>query len=421
MVTGERAFPDSSSLVAASRRITQPLPSARSQLPALPDQWETAIRGCLLIDPASRYQHAADVIAVLHGEEISLASREAQLRPLTRRRTRSSWLRQWTLVIAISIVLATVALLATAFRLYQLRADSKVAPGALVYLAPIRNETGDRSLDNVTELVRAGLTQSAHINLLDSGRVGDILQQMTKPPDTVIDPPIAREIAMRAGAVRVIFATVNRSNGRYRLDVDIQQPDNNPSRYRDRWSQSWTWQSANSPASSDTISPDLLAVVRASSDWVRHEVGESASDIARLDAPPEDVTTGNWQALAEYANAERLAARRDPENAIIALQNAIVADPDFAVAYARLGDLLISLSRAEEGYRAYNRALSADLNHRLTRKERDFIKGAYANDTGDYDAGEAAFRDYAAYYENDYSGIFFAHSHSECWVGSMRQ
>jgi hypothetical protein len=74
-------------------------------------------------------------------------------------------------------------------------------------------------------LLQASLEQSAHINLLDQGKAGDILQNMTKPADTPITEPIGREIALRANAARVIFAQVTGSQGHYTLKVDIQRPD----------------------------------------------------------------------------------------------------------------------------------------------------------------------------------------------------
>jgi len=67
MVTGVRAFPDSQSMAAAFRRITQPQPSPRALVPSLTFEWEAAVRGCLEVDPATRFQRATDVIAVLEG------------------------------------------------------------------------------------------------------------------------------------------------------------------------------------------------------------------------------------------------------------------------------------------------------------------------------------------------------------------
>ena len=67
IVTGEKAFPDSQSLIAAFRRMTQPPPSPRVLVPQLPSEWETTVLGCLQIDPTRRFQSASDVVAVLKG------------------------------------------------------------------------------------------------------------------------------------------------------------------------------------------------------------------------------------------------------------------------------------------------------------------------------------------------------------------
>jgi serine/threonine protein kinase len=80
MVTGEKAFPDSQSMAAAFRRISQLPPSPRALVPALPSEWETAVLGCLQIDPASRFQRANDVVAVLEGHPVVLIPTAASVK-----------------------------------------------------------------------------------------------------------------------------------------------------------------------------------------------------------------------------------------------------------------------------------------------------------------------------------------------------
>ena len=145
----------------------------------------------------------------------------------------------------------------------------EIAPGSLVYLAPVKNETGEKAFDKITELIRAGLSQSAQINLLEQGRVGDTLQRMTKAPDTTIDASIGREIAMRTGATRVVFAKVSGSSGVYRLYVNVEQPDNTPARARHTWTNSFVWESPQNNGNGEAIPQPLLAAVRDASDWVR--------------------------------------------------------------------------------------------------------------------------------------------------------
>ncbi len=397
MVTGKRAFPSKNFLSGIAQRLTGPAPDPQAHAPSLPEPWRRAIAGCLRTAPAERFASAADVIATLDGGRARLPRQPRYRIAITRPRT---------LLWIAALLLAAVALFTGALRFYQSRADSRVAPGAMVYVTQVKNQTGEKALNNVTELLQAGLSQSAQVNLLDQDRVGDILQQMNRPPETTIDEPTAREIAMRAGAVRVVFATVSGSKGNYKLAVDIQQPDNTPARYRNHWTRDFSWHSTPA-ASSGAIAPELLTTLRTASDWIRHEAGESANDIARLDVPPEDVTTSSWQALALYDQAQDWIASRQLEKGIDLLRDAVQCDPHFALAYARLADVLNSLSRDQEADQAYRKALDTDLETRLTRRERDRIRGMYALDTEDEQTAEAAFRDYAEFYEHDYAGWFY--------------
>jgi eukaryotic-like serine/threonine-protein kinase len=404
MATGARAFPSDNFLSGIAKRLNGPPPSAETLVPDLPVPWCGAIEGCLRLKPSDRIQSPAGVIEVLDGRRTNLPPIR---RPAFLRRTAlTSWsIRRRTMAVA-GFVCVLLALFFISYRLYQSREDSRVNPGALVYLTPVKNQTGEKTLDNLTELFQAELAQSVQITLLDQGRVGDTLQTMTKSPDTVINQPVAREIALRTGTARVVFASVTGSGGTYSLNIDIQALDGtSPLRVLDHWQESFPWQDTGK--TSTTIPSGLLTAVRKSSSWIRREVGESRNDIARLDAPPEDVTTGSWQALADYSQAEKLIAAGEREEAVILLQNAVMADPKFALAYGTLGDVLDSIGRSTEGYTYYTQALSVDLENRLTRRERDRIRGMFALDTGDEQSAESAFRDYAAYYEHDYAGWFY--------------
>lgn len=394
MVTGKRAFPSQTLLSGITQRLAGPPPDPSVHAPDLPETWRRAIAGCLEVKPAERVQAVADAIAILDGRSVDFPARRFSFRTI---RIWLTWPRAFA---ALFILCAAVSLFWAGLRFSRLGANAKVAPGALVYLAPVRNETGEKDLDNLTELIRAGLAQSAQINLLDQGRVGDTLQRMTRQPDTVIDEPIAREIAMRNGAVRVVFARVTGSQGNYRLDVDIQQPDNTPSRFRDHWKKSFLWQSVPSGTRA-SIPQDLLVAVRNASDWIRKDAGESANDIARLDVPPEDVTTANWQDVEDYSQAELLAADNRPEAAATALRHALDRDPQFALAWGRMGDLLLSLGRDMDGFEAYDKALDLGLQSRLTRREEDRIRGMRAVDAGDYQLAVDAFHDYGLNYAAD--------------------
>jgi serine/threonine protein kinase len=399
MVTGQRAFPADNPLAGLAERVAGSPPSARKLVPTLPEAWHRTIEGCLQSDPMQRWQRPAEVME-------SLAGRPLQQKLSRRLVTLSGNSRKKILAAAIFLVLS-VSLSFALLRLYEHWRPPALDPGALVYVTHVKNKTGEKSFDNLSELMQAGLTQSAHINLLDEGRVGDLLQQMTKPPNTVIDEPIAREIALRAGAVRVVFLEVTGSAGNYALHANMQEPDSNAlNRFRHHWANSFTWHSDASTISSTstTIPQELLTAVRDTSNWIRHEAGESGSDIVAHDLPPEDVTTSSWQALRDYAESEKLSRQNQLEGASVALKHAIQQDPNFALAYGRLGDVLLSLDRDSEGFQMYDLSLDKSQFYRLTRKEEDRIRGMRAVDSMDYQAAVDAFHDYAVYYKNDYRG-----------------
>lgn len=402
MVTGQQAFPGKGLLSGIARRLSGQRPDPCEIVPSLPEAWRNTIRACLATRIEDR-PRLEDAIAVLRNPTAPSRTRLFQ-------RQDSAGVHRWLqnrLVLTSAVIALFVALFYSGFRYWGLRASAEVSPGSLIYLAPIKNDTGEPGLDGVGELIRSGLSQSARINLLDSGRVGDTLERMTKLPNTEIDQPIAREIAMRNGAVRVVFVDIRHSGGAYQLLVDVQQPDNSPRRYRKQWEKSFEWQSPVKKGAGMTIPADLLAAVRDSSDWVRNQIGESRNDVARLNSPPEDVTTGNWEALVGFEEALRLESTGQHDRAVEMLRDVVALDSHFSLAYARLGDILVSIGRSREGFNAYAKALDTDALNRLTRRERDRIKGIYASDTEDYETAEIAFRDYTTYYENDYLGWFY--------------
>jgi serine/threonine protein kinase/Flp pilus assembly protein TadD len=401
--TGQRAFTANNMLVDMKARMTGAPPLESALVTHLPKRWRRAIEVCLRRKPRERFQAAEDVMEYLDGKRRKLP--RVGLATFSEQLTFPSW-PLWRRLTALGAVfLAVMSLLYGGLRLYR-KLHPPLEAGALVFLPSIQNQTGEKTFDNLTELVQASLAQSTQINLLDQGEVGQILKHMTKSPDTTIDEPIAREIAMRAGADRVVFIRATGSAGSYRLNVDIQQPDNTPTKFRDHWTKSFAW-SSGSQTQSATIPAELLTAIRASSDWIRQQVGESRNDIARLDVAPEEVTTSNWEALEDYSNAKRLIVKGDQAAAIRSLEDATKADPGFASAYAELATNLMSIFKTDDALAAYNKAISLQLDGRLSTREKYFIIASHASDSSDMQVAADAFKSYTDLYPNDYLGWFY--------------
>jgi serine/threonine protein kinase/tetratricopeptide (TPR) repeat protein len=413
MVTGQRPFADTIPFAEAAKRLKQPTPSLKLLVPELDDNWETAICKCLQLQPEARFMQVREIASAITGSERTQLTFPGEGRRSSGQNTtdRATSLAQQKFLrrklAAAMIVLVTLLSLSTVLlRHYQVRTEAKLAGGSTVLLTEIQNSTGDKRFDGTTELIRHQLLQSPYFGLLDGGRIRKSLEDMGVAPDTPLIPLRARDVALRNGVPRIVFGAVSRVGDSYILYLEIEQPDNNTQRFRRHWESHWTW-NVSSSVSQKEIPSGFLDAVRDSGDWIRSQIGESANDIARVDIPPQDVTTGNWEALSEFAQAEKFKSTGQAESAVVALQNAVAADPHFALAYMRLGDVLVSLSRFSEGYRAYRVALAEEQRQRLTRREKDRLAGIYANDTEDFAAAEAAFREYTVYYPNDYLGWFY--------------
>jgi serine/threonine protein kinase len=402
MVTGRRAFSSESLAIGITQRLGGSSQGFSLRMSGVPPGWQRAIEGCLRLRSEDRFSNAGDVIACIDGKIAAVGQRKIdQLKRHAQHLTRSRIVAIGTLSLTILIL---VSLFAVRLRLIQQQRDMKLPPGALIYVPPIANETSDRNLDGIRELILSSLSQSTEFGLLDDERVGSALEQMKKRADSIIDQSTAREIAMRTGAVRVVFVLVSKDTENYRMRVEVQQPDNSPQWFRNHWIQTFDWPASPGRANDKTIPEEVVIAVRNATDWIRFNIGESANDISRLNAPPDNVTTQSWEALEDYANAEALVGKEQPDSAIAALQHSVSKDPDFALGWGRMGDVLVSVGRDSEGYLAYRRALELATQNRLTRKEEDRIRGMRAVDTADYQLALDSFRDYTLNYPNDAIG-----------------
>ncbi len=439
MVAGKRPFADDALFGGAYQRLTQPPPSPRDHVPDLDPRWESAVLRCLEVDPGRRFQSALEVTAALVTVPRSSSSRNALDRPTLEQPAgstlpftdnkndaavsaraeinadsrASAWGRSRKAIAAALILAAAVSLFAVALRVPQVTgwaeafwsrlsagARPGVNPGATVFLTEIKNDAGDPQLDGVTELLRNALGQSAHFNLMTPSRVCEVLQTMTKPCDTKLDPVTAREVAMRDGVPRVIFGDLTKVSDDYQLYLDIEKPDTEPTHRRQHWSQTFTAASKS----------DLFESIRDASEWARQTVGEEAASVnnSLYGRRLQDITTDSWDSLSLYGKGEQLKEQMKLDQAILLYRQAIEKDPQFAAAYMRLGDVLLTLHRSREGYQYWQKALEVSANgpRHLTPKEELRIRGEFAMDRWDFEDAVKEFQTYAVQFPNDYLGFF---------------
>lgn len=101
---------------------------------------------------------------------------------------------------------------------------------------------------------------------------------------------------------------------------------------------------------------------------MRSRLGESLASVQKFDKPLEQATTSSLEALKAFTLGEEKKNQGAHYEAIPLYQHAIELDPNFALAYARLGTVYsnINLSEMNEKYQAK----AFDLRDRTSEHER---------------------------------------------------
>ena len=227
--------------------------------------------------------------------------------------------------------------------------------------------------------------------MVSDERVRGLLLQMQRAPGSRLDAVTAREVALRGGAQVTASGELRRDGAGYELRVRMEQVGAGPRDVAHAWNQTFRAAAAR----------ELMGQIRDASTWIRERAGEADAEIARLNQPPEDLTTGSWEALRTYALARRRRSEGHREEAATLFREAISADGDFAAAHEQLADLLISERRYAEGYRAWQLAIAIAKKRNLTHRERYRGEGSFYNDAYDWEAAAAAYRNWVAQYPND--------------------
>ena len=380
MSTGTLPFRgDTSAVMFESIMNRAPVPPVRIN-PDTPLKLEEVIGKCLEKNCNLRYQHASDVRTDLQRlkrdtePHKSLAAVEAA--PVARNR-RIAW-------IGAAAVAIFVALLASYF---LFRRPPKLTDKDTIVLADFTNTTGDPVFDGT---LRQGLAvqieQSPFLNLVSDEEVQQTLRMMNQPQDARLTPDIGREICQRTGSAAVLAGSIAQIGSQYNLILKAVNCSSGESL-------------AGTEAQASDKNHVLSALGRMASE-IRNKLGESLSTVRKFDTPLEQATTSSLEALKAYSMGWNAAHARDAASAIPIFQRAISLDPNFAMAYAALGNSYWNAGESE--FAAENLRKAYELRSGVSERERFFIESHYEGVvTGDLEKARQAYELWAQTYPRD--------------------
>ena len=262
-------------------------------------------------------------------------------------------------IVGAAIALAVIALAGSAY----FRRPPAVAESDTIVLADFANSTGETVFDGtLRQALAAQLEQSPFLNLLSDQRIATTLAFMGKPKDATVSSDLAPELCQRTGSTAVINGVIVKFGTQYLLTLTASNCTNGDTLGR-----------AQARAGDKDHVLDALGSVASA---IRTKLGESLSSVQKYDAPPEAVTTPSLEALQAYSLAYRTMIRKNDYPAAVPLfERAIALDPNFAMAYARLGINFFNLGESGRATQSLQKAY--DLRAHLSEREKLYIAASY--------------------------------------------
>ena len=125
----------------------------------------------------------------------------------------------------------------------------------------------------------------------------------------------------------------------------------------------------------------MLPAVGKAASSLRGKLGESLASIQKFDKPVTEATTSSLEALKAYAAADEMRNGGGEAESIPLFQRAIVLDPNFALAYARLAAIYGNIGEEDRASESARKAF--DLRERVSERERFYIESHYYFANGD--------------------------------------
>ncbi len=193
---------------------------------------------------------------------------------------------------------------------------------------------------------------------------------MGRSPDERVTGEMAREICQREAVKAMLTGSIASLGSQYVITLNAVNARTGDSL-------------AEEQVEADSKEHVLQALGKAAGS-LRGKLGESLSSIQRFDAPIENATTSSLEALKAFSLGDAQRAKGVEAEAIPFFERAVEFDPNFALAYARLGRIYGNIR--ESGRSAEYMKKAFDRRERVSELERLYISFQYQYEvTGELD------------------------------------
>ncbi|MFZ0760911.1 MAG: tetratricopeptide repeat protein [Candidatus Sulfotelmatobacter sp.] len=381
LLTGKMPFKAESALASLIKRTQERALPVSDHDGSIPVALTNIVSKCLERDPMLRYQSAAEVLQDLDAWQGNRAAATLRFQPAVK-----PWGQTvpWPLLSGIAAVLV-LAIVGYVFRgpLFSPSAK-KVASGPALSLAilPFRNASGDASMDwlgpSLADMLSTDVGQSAQLRTVSPASLHQIFSDLRISAATVLDPTTIRRVADFSSADRVLWGQYAKFGDEIRIDATLQDIKN------DR----------TVPLKVDVPSEkEIPGAVDRLAESIREKLALPENVLKELKASSFQPTSSSIEALRDYDQG--IGLQRDGRNldAQKQFEEATKADPNFALAFAKLAQTYSSLGYDGEAQQSAQTAVT--LSQNLPDAEKYLISAIHAQVTKNYPEAIKAYENLA--------------------------
>ena len=365
LLTGQLPFQAESAIASLIKRTQERVAPLSDLDGSVPRPLSDIVCKCLECDPGLRYQTVEQILADL---EAWLGKRAAA--SLSFPASEKPWGQTvpWPfLVAALTILMLGITALLFRDKLFRASAKPKGPAGPVVSLAilPFHNASGDQSWDwlgpSLAEMLSTDVGQSEHLRTVSTDRLQQVLHDLRVSPSTSVDPDTLQHIAEFSNADTVVSGQYVRFGDQIRIDAvvrDLKHDRSIPIKI----------EAPNEKGLSAAV--DQLAAS------IRQNLALAPDLVKELQAQAFKPSSTSVDALREYNQGVQLARQGNALEAVKHFQAATNQDPQFALAYSRLGEADAELGYDSDAEQASRKA--SDLSESLPLAEKYLIQASYA-------------------------------------------
>ena len=365
-----------------------PVPPARIN-PEIPPKLEEIINKALEKDRTLRYQSAAEMRADLQrlkrDSESGRTSAPHSGPTAVTHVPAGPFANTWK--IAAPLVLIFIVAIG-AWLYYHSSQARPLTDRDTIVLADFTNTTGEPVFDGtLRQGLSAQLEQSPFLSLVSEQRIAQTLQLMNQPRQARLTPELAREVCQRTASAAGIEGSISSLGSQYVLGLKAVN-----CRTGDLLSEEQV--TANGKE-------QVLEALGKAATKLRGKLGESLASVQKYDALPQNVTTTSLEALQAYGLGFRtMDVTNDYIAAIPFFERATTLDPNFAMAYLRLGGAYQPQGELAQAAESTRKAYQ--LRDRTSEREKLNISSFYEYVvTGNLEAARSSYELWARTFPRD--------------------